>query len=276
MEAAKQVARERATSRARPPVLDSDWALDPPRQQQSPVLADWRAECRRRGIEPLTAAEEEASGLGSRDAPIDHRPLLGPKHPAIRRAQARIAVGKAKCGLNEPAAGRLASCWREWEKTGASKTQISWLRYGFHHTFKAVPIPIGSGGPRTECNLPGCEDPAMRKWFLETILELVILGCLIEVARRPFLISGMGPVEKSGFDPVLRPDRLRLIVDHRLANIYIHAPKFRMETLHRARHLFEKDHVILSFDECCGFWSGLNAPSHRQLMGIMVQGRCFV
>ena len=116
----------------------------------------------------------------------------------------------------------------------------------------------------------------MLKWWFDTVIELLVLGCLVEVMRRPFIISGMGPVEKGDFDAVLRPNRLRLIVDHRAANVFILTPKFRMESLHRSRHLFEKGDVMLCFDEQAGFWSGVTCESHRELMGVMVQGRCFV
>ena len=99
------------------------------------------------------------------------------------------------------------------------------------------------------------------------LAEMLLLGVISEVDHRPYLVSPLNVVEKSNWHPVTAPNRLRLILDQRELNAYLSAPKFRNESLHGARDLFEDDDVMLTYDISAGFFHTAVRPEHREYMG---------
>ena len=98
-----------------------------------------------------------------------------------------------------------------------------------------IELPGGATG-----NHPGCAEHA--EWLHETFAEFIQLGIVVDVPHIPVCVMPLNVIPKGDFnpdDPVLK-NRLRLLVDQRPANTYIYAPRFRCETLHRARGMIEE------------------------------------
>ena len=255
---------------------EPDWALAVPRQAQDPAMARWRAGCEKRGVETLTAAEEEEVGLGRRDARIeDEPPLLGPDHPAWKRAEDRIRTGRALCGLSVPITGWPNARWATWERSGASAAQTTELRWGarFEFTDKVPPIPCG--GALEDANLPGTRDAVFALWLFQVIIEFLVLGVVVERLWRSYAISPLNCIGKSDFDAVTNPNRVRLLLDQRKLNERVLAPPFAMETLHRARGLFRPGDVALCYDLSSAYFHAAVDPEFTKFLGCTLGGRVF-
>ena len=82
-----------------------------------------------------------------------------------------------------------------------------------------VKWPWKDGSPPSWCckgNNPGCFE--YHEWLTAVIEELVALKICRQVAARPWVVSPLNVVQKSGYDPVSNPFRLRLILDMRYVN----------------------------------------------------------
>ena len=263
---------------AQAPVITHPLALVPPREAQSPLLWDFRASCKERKIAVATAAGEMAAGLGRRFAKANvsgRRSLLTPgsKHDALEAALERIELLRrgdradgSRCGLWQPITGWPSLCWKRWKASGASPKLIRWLRGGYPFDIIDVIPPIGLEGGAVS-NHPGCEEHAT--WLHETFAEFLQLGIVHESPHIPACVMPLNVIPKGDFDandPVLK-NRLRLLVDQRKANPYIHAPRFRCETLHRARGLIEENMVALQYDCSSFFYHWPTAPQHQEYIG---------
>jgi hypothetical protein len=61
-------------------------------------------------------------------------------------------------------------------------------------------------------------------------------------------------VPKGDYNVVLRPYRLRLLLDQRPLNVYLSPPRFRNEGLHTFRELLEPSDVLLAWNFSTFFW----------------------
>ena len=91
-------------------------------------------------------------------------------------------------------------------------------------------------------------DPEYAAWLHRTIEELVYLGVIEEVTHRPFIMNKLSVVPQSGYDPVMVPNRLRLMLDQRPLNQYLTPPAYSREILHGTRDIIEEDDCILTTD----------------------------
>ena len=244
---------------------------------QHPRVTTWREECELRGLTPLSAPEERSGGLGTRNAPPDLRPLISPTHPDIAAARARIGRGEAFTGLARPVTGWPNACVEQWVRSGANPAQERALREGYAFDPSGVVPPVGIGGPGGDGNSPSCYAPAHAEWLRGVVCELLLLGVIRETRTRNYVTCPLSVVPKAGWDPVTAPHRLRLILDQRSLNSYLDPPRFSMESLERARPIFERDddEVLLTYDISAQFWHWAAAESDRPLMGCSLGGRHF-
>ena len=187
----------------------------------------------------------------------------------------RLRAGTARSGLSSsteaifegPRTRRAIAAWRRRQ---ASPELIEQLKHG-------VKWPWKDGSPPAWCckgNNPGCFE--YHEWLTAVIEELVALKICRQVASRPWVVSPLNVVQKSGYDPVSNPFRLRLILDMRYVNRYMRAERFRMEALHRARCVFRQGDILLTIDMESGYWCMYVHDDHMMYMGFMWGGRYFV
>ena len=125
-------------------------------------------------------------------------------------------------------------CVREWELSGASATQLEWLRNGYGFDFQAVVPPIGLGSPEGG-NHKGATEHAE---FLHAVFaEFIALGVVSEIPHRPKVCCKINVIPKGDYDAnkPLKRHRLRVLIDQRPLNAALDPPRFRNETLHKAR-----------------------------------------
>ena len=117
--------------------------------------------------------------------------------------------------------------------------------------------------------------PDYARWLYGMLEESLVLDILEECAHRPYFISAIDVVQKSGYDPITAPWRLRLIHDLRELNQYLLCDSFRMESLHQARSLIEPDDIMLVFDISAAFYHYQQDPSTWEMLGFELRGRYF-
>ena len=256
--------------------VNPHWALPEPRYLQSPLLEGWRRHQKEAGVPAMGAVKERAKGLGDRKGKPDERPLLIDDAGLVARVWSRVNRGEAFTGLKRPITGRPNRYWREWEKSGARGDVLRWLRDGgYMFEFTGDVEPVDLGGPGGDGNGQGVHDPEYVSWLHRTIEELVVLGVLEETKHRPFVMNKLSVVQKSGYDAVTNPNRLRLVLDQRPLNVWLEAPKYSHESLYSARDVIEPDDCILQTDIRQGYWHGLAHVDAKEYMGFQIGGRYF-
>ena len=275
--------------RARPP--EPPWFLDPPRSAQSPRTRAFREGCEARGIPTLGPEQERLYGLGDRDAVPDlsgDRALVQEGSRFLQTAAERIAAARrgdvgpdgkpvvTRSGLLFAVTGSPARHVAEFRNSGAGRAVLRWLSEGFKFEFNDKPPPIALGGLDDDGNHPGASDPCYARWLYEVWAELILFGVVSESAFRPFIVCPLGIVPKADYDAVLKPHRLRLLLDQRSLNVYLDPPRFRNESLHGARHMFRKGQALLSWDFSSFFWQLHAAAEDREMMGCRLGGRFWV
>ena len=81
-----------------------------------------------------------------------------------------------------------------------------------------------------------------------------MLGVLVERKFRSYVTCSLNCIGKADYDEATNPNRVRLLLDQRPLNAFISPPKFSLETLHRARHLFQPGDVALQYDLSAAFY----------------------
>ena len=122
-------------------------------------------------------------------------------------------------------------------------------------------------------NHPGCSDPRYAWWLYDSGAELVLFGVVSESATRPFICNALGVVPKANYNEMLKPFRLRLLLDQRPLNAYLDPPHFWNESLHGQRHMFHKGQALFMWDFSAFFWQLEAAPVDRPFMGCRLGGR---
>ena len=212
------------------------------------------------------SCEQDEPTVTLRERLFDISDMLQQARVRLRRGTARSRLSLLSAGIFEGPRQQI----KEWERRQASKTLIDQLSHGVRWPFdKELPPAWCCRG-----NNPGCFQFAA--WLTAVIEELVALGIIREVDCRPWVVSPLNVVEKSGYDPVSNPFRLRLILDMRYVNQYMRAERFRMETLHRARCVFRQGDILLTIDMESGYWCMYVHDDHMMYMGFMWGGRYFV
>ena len=96
-----------------------------------------------------------------------------------------------------------------------------------------------------------------------------MLGIVREMPHIPYFCCELNVIPKSDFDAAdrIRRNRLRILLDQRALNMYLKPPKFRNETLNRARGMFRPGDVMLCFDMPSFFYTFAMASAHQEFMG---------
>jgi hypothetical protein len=173
----------------------------------------------------------------------------------------------ALCGLWRPITGWPNSNKKEWRRSGASKTQTTWLDEGYLMKFKHVVPPIGCGAPWQDGNHPGASEHT--HWLHSVAAEFLVLGILSELPHRAMVVCSLNVIPKSDYnaEDVKKMWRLRLLLDQRPTNTKLEVETYRAESLNQARWVIEKGDVTISWDYAAYFYHYLNAIGSREYMG---------
>jgi hypothetical protein len=224
-----------------------------------------------------TAVSEWNAGRGAREGGVHNfvddwrlRPFLLDDVALVKRTRMRLAAALLG-GLDREVTGAPRHCRAAYLADGCSeKQQKRLLGNGVVIDFSSPPQPDVCGG-----NNLGAADPAYTPWLYGRLEESLVLRILVEQERRPLIVLPINVVEKSGFDAVTSPWRLRLIYDCRVLNEYVQCDEFIMESLHQAQHLFKPDDVLLVFDISAAFYHLDLDPSMHEYLGFQLGGRYF-
>ena len=121
--------------------------------------------------------------------------------------------------------GRLALCYDEWVKLGASGFILSVVRDGYKIPFVALPPPKFSSNNASALN---------DTYFVsEAISDLLRTKCVEILDHQPDRVNPLSvSVQRSG--------KKRLILDLRHVNLYVFKRKFRCEDISVAIQIFSK------------------------------------
>jgi hypothetical protein len=276
------------------------WALDRPRWAQHPRMRRWRAQQTQLGLPFPSAMEEFRTGLGRRNVTIrqedtsGNRALLIDTDDVVRNTcerwinedgfyDERLSVS----GICGPIAHRFGACTGDWIASGMPlhmADKICGRHADAPWTWTLPATPIGAGMPSGERNSSTTRDPRWQTWLFQTVTELCVLGAAQENVHRPFQVAPLSMTSKSNYDPVLRPNRLRLVYDAREQNKQLHIPKFRLERLDDARDVIdavgnitedEREEGFIFTDMSNGFWHVSEAPDAAATSGFALGNRSF-
>ena len=186
----------------------------------------------------------------------------------LAAAEARITAGTARSGLSARVTGSPARHFAAWAAMGAPQSVLRHLRDGItvDRTESVHVDPPGTSG----LNHPGATKDHP-EWTTQSIDEALVLGVVeaLPAGHAPRIVNPLDVVPKSGFDPLdpAMRDKLRLICDGRKGNVSARKQPFKMETLHRARHMFKRGHWMLCYDLSSGYNHFAVAEAERSPLG---------
>ena len=194
----------------------------------------------------------------------------------LAAAEARIIVGTARSGLSVRVTGSPARHFAAWAALGAPQSVLRHLRDGIT-VGRTEPVHVDPPGTAGLNHPGGTKDHP--EWTEQSIDEALVLGVVEALlpGHAPSTVNPLDVVPKSGFDPLdpaLR-DKLRLICDGRKGNVSARKKPFKMETLHRARHMFKRDHWMLCYDLSSGYNHFAVAGAERSPLGFQ-WGLCWL
>ena len=145
--------------------------------------------------------------------------------------------------------GRLALCYDEWIKLGASGFVLSVVRDGYKIPFVALPPPKVSSN-----NTSALNDPSFVSEAISDLLRTVEI-----LDHQPDLINLLSvSVQSSG--------KKRLILDLRHVNLYVFKRTFCSEDLSVAIQIFSKGFYLFKFDLKSGYHHVEIFPEHRKYL----------
>ena len=147
--------------------------------------------------------------------------------------------------------GRLALCYDEWVKLGASGFILSVVRDGYKIPFAALPPPKLSSN-----NTSALKDT----YFVsEAISDLLRTKCVEILDHQPDIVNPLSvSVQRSG--------KKRLILDLRHVNLYVFKRKFRCEDISVAIQIFSKGFYLFKFHLKSGYHHVEIFPEHRRYL----------
>ena len=275
------VAQARVRTKKKRMRTETLWNLSPPRRAQHPATVEFVNECDRRNLPTRGRSGEINAGWGARNATPDiqgKRALLSDAHPAMKEAAERIQTGRSFCKLDRPVTGGPNVCKHEYKRSGAPPHVLKSLDKGYEFEFTRIVPPIGCGGGGSDGNHKGCDDPRFQSWLYGVFAEFLLLGIVSERSTKAYVTCPLNVIPKADYDEhdADLKHRLRVLLDQRPLNDYLNPPKFRNESLDKARGLMNKDDVILTYDIASGFYCAAAHPDSRKYMGCNLGGRTFV
>ena len=147
--------------------------------------------------------------------------------------------------------GRLALCYDEWVKVGASGFILSVVRDGYKIPFVALPPPKVSSN-----NTSALKDT---DFVSEAISDLLRTKRVEILGHQPDIVNPLSvSVQPSG--------KKRLILDLRHVNLYVFKRKFRCGDISVAIQIFSKGYYLFKFDLKSGYHHVEIFPEHRKYL----------
>ena len=175
------------------------------------------------------------------------------------------------CQVGVRVQGRLKARLGRWRQIGASAEVLEWIEHGYRLPLTRWPPP--HRGPGNHAGARAHDD-----WLRRAGAELVAAGALRKCApgEVPRVVSPLDVVPKADYDPALKPDRLRMVIDTRWLNEFQEKLKFKYETLTTNRDMFERDDWLFSVDFTSGYYHVDIAIEHQELLGVEIGGEYYV
>lgn len=180
------------------------------------------------------------------------------------------------CQVGVKVHGRLRARRDVWVRMGATAEVMAWIDHGYRLPLTSrPPNHLGAGnhlGARTYAD-----------WLGRSVQELVKMGAMRRWLpeehggkRAPRVVSPLNVIPKADYDPITKPDRLRLIIDTRWLNNYQQKLKFKYETLSTNRGMFIEGDDMFSVDFTSGYYHIDIHDDDQELLGVEVNGEYYV
>lgn len=204
----------------------------------------------------------------------------------FRRPPAQYAQPSSKSGLPSKS-GQPAAQSPSTASQPSSKPAEPWLRnrlrdkLPFWQTFctsifvlsiisSGYELPWSNGpppGPQFFSNHPSAREYS--EFVSEAVANLVITGAAMQVSQRPFIVSPLGVVPKG-------IDKLRLILDLRFINSFLHVQSFKYKSIREVTSLCKLRDLLFTVDLKSGYHHVDINPSFWQYLDFEWQGRYYV
>jgi hypothetical protein len=148
----------------------------------------------------------------------------------------------------------------EWKRRVSNPTVISWISEGAPIPFHRSPRPF---------HLQNRPTPKVQREFITQEIEKLLTQGTIKESQQATCISPIGVVPKKN-------GKMRMIVDMRMVNQHIRAPKFSMEDIRKLQPLLLAGDWMTTIDLKDGFHHVPIRENHQQFMGMQWQGKTYV
>ena len=147
-----------------------------------------------------------------------------------------------------PVGGRLRHFWRQWQKLGASKRVVRWLRFGY-----PLPFHVNERGIPVTPPLVNHPPPNLITWYQDPVKQTHLDSMLNElVAKRAIEEIPLSQRDSVFFSRVFlvpkKNGKLRLILDLSALNEWLVCPSFKMDHAQVVRDALSPDMWATSID----------------------------
>ncbi len=149
-----------------------------------------------------------------------------------------------------------------WQRLGASKRVVNWVRHGVTPKFASLPPRFNEGAYRTKNDLE-------RKAWCETRNKVYLQQGAIEPAKCLHYVSASFMIPKKA------PGKYRLIADERTINKYTPVPSLKYATLRHLSSIVKPGDFTLSMDLEGGYYQFSIHPDYRKYFTFGVDGEYF-
>ena len=157
--------------------------------------------------------------------------------------------------------GRLRTSIPKWISTGAKEHVLNVIKYGYKLPLSILPDKSclsNNASARTNAKFVGLE-----------IQKLTALGCVSKTNTIPYVVNPLTVASN-------KSKKLRLVLDGRHVNPYLHSFKYRNEDSGTARNLFKKGDLGFHFDLKSAYHHLEIFPSHRKYLGFYWESQFYV
>ena len=173
-----------------------------------------------------------------------------------------------QCGLPATSTavvgGRLLGFWQRWERMGASKTVVGWLRHGLTLDFSLSP-PLTS----VPVFMDSYQHDLVKREALRLAMEELIEKAVLEEVHEP---NSPGFYGRLFIRP--KPDgRWRTIIDLSELNKFIVNPSFQMETAKSIQESMRKGMWAATIDLSDAYYHVPIHPRYRKYMRVALFGK---
>ena len=149
--------------------------------------------------------------------------------------------------------GRLKKSLKFWQEVlKAPDTVLSYIQNGYRVPLRFLPPSHSQQNNNST---------VIHKIFVdEAVQSLLTNRCIRKVGGKPWVCNPLSVV--SNFK-----DKLRLVLNLRYVNQFLHVAKFKYEDLHVAALMFERDEYMFKFDLKSGYHHVNIYPEHQRYLG---------